>query len=524
MNFIKAIRGKRYFGRGIFVPIFLAIFCMLTVFNYVNFTVDARAPFSVDENDALFFSKQLAEKGTFVWHSDLNEKYDVDFFRPIHIKPLGNYNYTSRKPFGYIILLAIARRLHIINFVSSIIAALGIIGVYLLSKEIFNEKVAIFSGIILSVFPAYIFMANSHFNNLPPAVLAIFSLYFFIKTIKSGRNYLIYAFLCGLFLGIAITQRTPYVLLILPYIVVSLVFLFKRKIVWIDLLMGILGGAIPVVFLLVLNSRVYGKALASGHEIESVFPFKIVFGNYWHSFYDYLFSYSPLIFFFGILGLLFHFWSKKNRYFDLIVVATSAILFLFYGRSAGGWGGDYPIVTGSMARYFLLTYIFLIIYTAYFLAEVVWSKKFGKPYALIIVFFILITSLRFVFAPVGSSLIDYRNVTDDFASLKKIAENSPKNSIFITKDLDRAVFPVRQTLVYYTLYDYNKAGGVPYFFQSMEPVNSKEELVPMVETLRNDGFKVYVTQEASDLVSELKKAGYALKGMGRQSVRVYEVE
>ena len=72
--------------------------CLALLFNYytyVNSEVSYRIADSPDENSALYSSKLIAEDSSLIWHSEMNERYNVSYFRPRNSIDIGDNNYIG---------------------------------------------------------------------------------------------------------------------------------------------------------------------------------------------------------------------------------------------------------------------------------------------------------------------------------------------------------------------------------------------------------------------------------------------
>ena len=93
-----------------------------------------------------------------------------------------------------------------------IFGSLSILLIYLLTKEFFNERTAIFASFLLAVAPFHIQNTMAEMD-----VMAIFfvllAMLFFIKALKTNKKY--FYLLSGIFLGLAIYTKV-YPLLFIP--------------------------------------------------------------------------------------------------------------------------------------------------------------------------------------------------------------------------------------------------------------------------------------------------------------------
>jgi len=95
----------------------------------------------------------------------------------------------------------------ILNFIIPIIASLGVVGFYLLVKEMFDKKVAIYSALLYSVFPLNVFWGSKLLTDTLLITIVIFAVYFFyLGFFKNSESYLNYI-LFGIFSALAFLSR-----------------------------------------------------------------------------------------------------------------------------------------------------------------------------------------------------------------------------------------------------------------------------------------------------------------------------
>ncbi len=175
-------------------------------------------------------------------------------------------------------------------FMPVMLGVFSIISVYYIAKEIFNERIALYSSLLLAVMPAHSQISFLGFtdHHVAEVLLSVLAYLFFIKSLKNGS--LRFSVLSGIIMGISFLT-------------------------WI--------GA-PIFVGILLLYAVIQFILDKKSDVESGYLITIV-------------SVSFLTTFFIIL--VFYLWTPWQRiittgtlsYFQLIYVATSAVLFLFLG-------------------------------------------------------------------------------------------------------------------------------------------------------------------------------------------------
>jgi len=517
--------------------VFLLIVSFFFLFNFINGNVPRRLPTSPDEGQAFFFSKLFVEKGMFIWQSELNSKYGAPYFRPRSLNHLGDNKFRAAYPLGYLLLLSAFYKLNLLIFFSSLIGIFGVFAVYLLTSELFSRKEAIIASLLTATFPMYLFLSNTYFNNLTPAVLYLYSFYFFLKAVRApntvpdacphrgqgrqeAKNLLF--FFSGIFAALTVTMRTPYVLWLAPFFALVAVYLVKKKCRGKEVAIFGLGFLIPSFALLVLNFHFYGNMFATeASKSAAKIPLTSysALSSYFFSFQTYVLDYAYLIAVFGILGFfqLMKSAKREDKWIYLSLGALCLMLFIFYGFRTGVWGGEEIIFSSSMARYFFLIYIFLIIFSAVFIVGFL-RKKF--PFYVPVIFLILmvIFSLNFAFK-LTPSMRDILYDANHSYQLNEFARKTDEKSVFVTKFFDKAVFPTRNVLIYYT----EKDGIGKGVFYPIEQVDLEKDMIPLILKLKSDGFKVYLLPDAKDLLFELKKNGLKVRIFDLEDTKVTEL-
>lgn len=82
---------------------------------------------------------------------------------------------------------------------------------YLLARQVFGEKTALWSALITAVWPHFIFYGARIYTEIPFTLFSVLSLYFFVKYLDTRRSHFIY--IMAVWLGLAIlTRPTGFVL------------------------------------------------------------------------------------------------------------------------------------------------------------------------------------------------------------------------------------------------------------------------------------------------------------------------
>jgi len=107
------------------------------------------------------------------------------------------------------------------KIVSGALGIFTIIGLYLLTKTLFNRTIALLSSLFAAVSIPYTFLGHVAFRaNMLPFVL-VFLFYFCIKALKDQKNKYFYSFLAGTFLALGFYTYISF--RIVPFLIIALV-------------------------------------------------------------------------------------------------------------------------------------------------------------------------------------------------------------------------------------------------------------------------------------------------------------
>src|SRR3989344_338011 len=172
----------------------------VVVYSFLPLTSPAKFT-SPDESTSYFFIRLFAEKNSVSYDEPVNEMaFDI-------VKPRNASSFegkvTSHNFFGiFLIYGAIAKAgIWVIEYITPILAALGILLFFILVKENFDEKTAIASSLLLAIFPPYWYWASmTTFNNIASTVLFIAAAIFFLRVLRGGKpeDYAIFGIYSGL--------------------------------------------------------------------------------------------------------------------------------------------------------------------------------------------------------------------------------------------------------------------------------------------------------------------------------------
>ncbi len=485
-----------------------AAFCFFifaSSFNYLSHDSDFHKWLSPDETANYTVAKLYAETGNFQFF----EKYNLIASDIIHPRSFRS-DWGWIKPMSFIglpfIYGSIARVLGTatLSYLTPFYGALGVIFFYLLIKELFNKQTALFSALLLSVFPIYIyFSARSFFHNILFIVMLIIGSYFSVimtknrsekigSYFKKNRLNLLSAFLAGLFFGLAIITRTSELIWVGPLLLGLYIFNF-RKVGIIKLFILVCGILIALMPAFYWNQVMYGHWYSSGYpELNSslgtltengatlaqttfaghfldikpvlakikmtIFHFGYKPRQSLNMFDKYVYNMFPWLFWGTLTGIILFFarfknYSKGRWLFFLTWVGLSIILVLYYGSWLFFDNPDPKSFTigNSYTRYWLPLYLGAIVFTS--IGVTIISGWLRRPtYILMlraIVFAVIATiSIRFVWLdPAEGLAVSIAKQAQAKEEWKQILNLTEKNSVIITRYHDKVLFPERKVII-----------------------------------------------------------------------------
>jgi hypothetical protein len=230
---------------------------------------------SPDESSNRFFAALFAERGMLYHFDALNLLVDGRV-RPRSTRFVDEFVV----PGGFLGMpvlyggIAKAFGVAVLPFLTPLVAALGVLGWWLLLRKIFGEKVAAFGALLLAAHPAWWYAASRTFQpNVLFASLAIWAAWFLlaapIRTALAGRDGLPLlrnadAPIAGVLFGLALAVRTSEAYWIAPAALAAIVAL-RGKAPWARLCLFACFVALTLAPFLFLNDSLYGHWLSTGY-------------------------------------------------------------------------------------------------------------------------------------------------------------------------------------------------------------------------------------------------------------------
>lgn len=386
-----------------------------------------------------------------------------------------------------------------IPFIVPFFSIFAIVCFYLLVKEIFCQRVAFYSALLLILMPAFwYYNSRSLFNNVLFVDFLIIGFYFLIRFFR-GRD-LIGLAVSALIIGLAAAIRTNDLIWLVP--LVLMVFWFNRQRASLNYLW--LFGFIFVLALapvLLYQYQLYGGWLKSGYlpaagpaGEENIFsrlmtmaflPFGFNLKNIFLTFFHYYVKMFWWNFILLVAALILIGWqwrrqklNRKIKAYLFIWFLISLIIAVYYGS---WWFYNNlmakPLIGSSQTRYLLPFYLFSLPLAAYFLSWFFGLFKIRRPIIINILVFSLIIyfSVQAVLFKGEENLLAVKATVLDYYRINRLVTDlTESEAIIISSYHDKVFFPQRRVIFYWQEPRYldnisRLAAVVPIYFYSINP-------------------------------------------------------
>lgn len=489
---------------------------LLFAYSFLNRSVVTEVVTSPDEDVALFFSQHIVETSAFTWHSDLNEEFDVSFFRPRLAREIGENTYIGPYP-HFELILALARIYGVLDYIVGLTAILGVFGIYLLGREVGGNKVGLCSAFVYGFLPPFLMDANKFLSMIPAVSFAIFSIFCLLKGVKTKRNS--YYCLSAVFLAGATMIRADFALLLLPYLIVLAA--NRRSVTIRHFVVSLVSFTVLILPGYIYFYRILPSISTRPFALPLSAHISTTLQNltaYPSTFLSYLLLNPLPLSLIGLPALVWIIQTQKTaplRSFAYLSVPLLVVYLLAYGARTGTWGYWDVAPDASMFRYFLLPYAILSVCFAVLAINTNWwNNRFSASLILLTLFLsLLITSS-------ASQLTKDRARLEVYAEIKNVVAALPKEAVLFTKSWDKIVgSSTRSLAIYRTHDDVQKDPDLAYFFR---PVDIGGDLVPLVDRLLDSGRLVYVLSDADELTQSLRSHGYSIVAVPQIGYKVLQ--
>ncbi len=312
-----------------------------------------------------------------------------------------------------------------------IFSVLTSLATYLFAKKLYNEKIALWSALIVGTIPMFIFFSEKFLTESMFTFFSVLFLLTFYTAIEENKKFLFPV--AGVLFSLSFLTRYPAFLLAPVYFLYPII-TRKKLDSWLlsySYWLGIILALVLLVPWFILNQTVYGSPVASlsvqGETVTSEF-----YTGEWHFYFRHWIEIFGLVGLFVIPGV----WkivlnSKGSDKFLLLVFATLMVFFMFLSRKE---------------QRYLISFIpiFSVIF-AYGFHEM--RKWFGnsRMFTVLAVFFIFLNSV----AGVQAILFD----NEGGAALKDagfyLNEVAPENSRIMTQNMPPIHYASGKQIVYF---------------------------------------------------------------------------
>jgi 4-amino-4-deoxy-L-arabinose transferase-like glycosyltransferase len=195
------------------------------------------------------------------------------------------------------------------RLVSVLFGCATLFGIYKLARKIFDEKTALISSLFYSVIPIFAFYDRQALMESAISAIGVWSCFFLINLIETGRNK--YAYFLGIALGVGFLIKSSSAIFILASILIGVFYLFRipNKAQYIKRFAMSTGVIILINFILILNPTFWNTLHQNAqysltlNELIS-FPLAAWSGNLIGNMEILFIFLTPIILFAGVVGIV----------------------------------------------------------------------------------------------------------------------------------------------------------------------------------------------------------------------------
>jgi hypothetical protein len=491
--------------------LFLLWLVVFLFYSYTAFTVPARSSFlSPDENNTFCVAKQIREKGSVFIDSPLNERFGLKIFQGrLYVEAREN-RYTAFNSLGLSLLVATGMFLRLPFFVVPFLASLGVLGIYLAVKELAGSRAGLLAGILYGLLPTNIFFSNQILDATPSSSLFLLALGAILTAMRKRSRP--WALVSGASLGLSFLVRQAtaiYILLFLLFI------LYCRKRtarkLWLPFFVSSASIAAST---MVMNKLVYGsffhsgQLASTGESISKTLLPGFDLKDAMHSINTYIIGYLPLLSLLAVIGFILAMRGKtasKWRSLHVMLAAVALAAILSFGSRSGTWSFEQFSINASMARYFLPVYSFLAIYASLALDAAVRRGK--SSIASLLVVATLCSCAVFAYGSLELTNVQRlktRSIIYDQAKEQLLKSDEP--TLVLTKRMDKDLYNDVEVGLCFTENDLRSNPDLSTF----PIIDPEKDLLPVIDQLLEEGWRVLVASDAAELIDALKAKGYTL--------------
>ncbi len=426
---------KSQVSKGILFFYLLGVFLSLLGINLYYLEGIPHVPDSV----AYLFMAKLFAQGQVISAIPVSPQH-FDFFPGI--LDISKGSWLFQYPFGHPVLLAIGALLGLPHMIPPLVGMFVVLLLFLIAKEVFNNRAAIFIAILPLLSPFFLENASSFMSHNTASLYLLLSVYTIVKHQKNNNS--IFPLISGISIGLLFNTRP---LTAIPFIagIFFVIILLKKSACKNTLVWYSIGFFVMFLLWLLYNFLITGSLFSSqyylvNHQLFSVDDssfeqtlqtrFKnthILFKNFIPMLYNW-----PFIITFGLLIIPFVF-KRYNRWDIVFCVAlfTLPLVYFFYNGTF--------IMYGPRFWYEITPFVFLLTARSFSILYSYYSKltlclfftlaafSFGQLFSLIP------TKDPDFFSPLSLIKLKGFNFTDSRIS-KKIEKQNIHNAVIFVKD------------------------------------------------------------------------------------------
>lgn len=353
-------------------------------------------------------------------------------------------------------------------FVTPLLAVLCVYLLYRVVSVVWDERMGIVSGLLLAVYPPFVYYAS--FTLLPNIafVTALMAGLFFLLKNFYHRRYIFNYIFSALAFSVAVMIR-PNELIWFGVALIALLCAYRKDIQAFDWFVFVVTSATMALIYFFINVQTYGSYLPSGYttqisqtgEVQTqawsvmklFFPFGIDLSMVWHNLVTFVIPVQWPYMILAVFGIVAFLGVYKERdgyaYFGGVMILT-AYLLIYYGswELVDSFVGSHSQLGISYNRYWLPVGMLMIPLSAYFLVDMAKRSSRTMVGGMLVVISVLSLSIVFFHGP--DSLMRIKHSLRQQERLHaQIISLTEQKSVIMTHRGDKIVFPQRQVISQY---------------------------------------------------------------------------
>lgn len=406
--------------------------------------------------------------------------------------------------------------------VSVLIGSISLIGIYAVTRRMFDKNFALIAGLLYTIIPIFIFYNRQALMESAISCVGIWSFYFLLTLIKKPtvKNGVI----LGIILGVGFFIKSSSLLFIIPVTNIILFYIFvKKKSVLLNPLAILFSTIFLIDFLLIINP-LFWQTLSTNSRYAFTFSelFSLPFSSWIHNVFGFFeigfFFFTPVLFCCSIAGI-FLMYKKQTKY--------NKIFFLYFMIALG-----LEILGGRFQsqRYLVPFLPFLVIPAAYIL-HLLWVGNIWKKFVVVIACLLaFIFSLTLIVNP--KEYITQTAKMSPYAESLYIAGQTSGYRINEVMDYIKLHTSASKGLVLFALNAGNPENAINLYSQrdtSLYPFHINKRFFPEIEKYdclqsRYPTFFVTRNDELSGLQNYFELEKSFPNSDGKYSIRVYALK